>query len=149
MRNLGKEHNNENYKEYSETTPEVNDSMKSKINNGITEKCFIISLLAKHFSLKIIKAVILFIDTYKQDLISVGNKNKRIQNKDKWNHLNHTPIQLLLGANHRLPLFHIDKSSIWIELKKECINKFLIGYMINPKLNINQGFRENINLGFR
>ena len=34
-------------KEYSETTPEINDSIKSKISKGITEYDVIINLLAR------------------------------------------------------------------------------------------------------
>ena len=75
--NLGKEHRNEEDEEYSETTPEVNHSIKSKISEGITEKDVIISLLAKKFSLRVLKSVILSIDTYKQDLIEVGNDNQK------------------------------------------------------------------------
>ena len=73
MRNLGEEHENEEDEEFSETTPELNDSIKSKISEGLTEKYAIISLLAKNFSLKLIKAVILSIEKYEQDLIAVGN----------------------------------------------------------------------------
>ena len=54
-------------------------------------------------------------------------------------------MQSLLGTNHRQPLFHMAKSYIWIEETKELINKFSIGYMINPKLNINKAFREQVN----
>ena len=68
VRNLGKEHENEEDEEYSETTPKINDSIKSKISKGITEEDFIISMLAKHLSLKLIIAVILSLDTYKQEM---------------------------------------------------------------------------------
>ena len=37
------------------------------------------------------------------------------------------------------------KSFIWIEETKELINGFYIGYMINPKLNINKSFRKQVN----
>ena len=73
VRNLSKEHENEVYEEYSENNPEINDSIKSKVSKGITEEYFRISLLAKKFSLKVIKTVILSIDTYEQDMIEVGN----------------------------------------------------------------------------
>ena len=56
--------------------------------------------------------------------------------KDKWNHCNHMPMLPLLGENRLLPLFHMAKSFIWLEEKKERINKFPIGYMINLTLNI-------------
>ena len=34
------------------------------------------------------------------------------------------------------------KSFIWIEETRKDINEFSIGYMINPKLNINKAFIE-------
>ena len=51
----------------------------------------------------------------------------------------------LLRVNHRLPIFHMAKLFIWLEEKKERINKFSIGYMINLKLNINKAFIEKVN----
>ena len=54
------------------------------------------------------------------------------------------PMQSLLGDNHRLPLFHMAKSSIWLEETKEPISEFLIGYIINSSLNINKAFREQV-----
>ena len=104
-----------------------------------------ISLLTKTFSLKVTKAVILSIDTYEQDMIEVGNENKKIYKKDRWDHCNHILMQSLLGNNHRLPLFHISKSFIWLEESKERINEFFIGYMINPTFNIKRSFREQVN----
>ena len=77
MRNLGEEYENGEDEEFSENTPEINDGIKSKISKIITEEDVIISLLAKNFSLKVIKAVILSIDTYKQDMLSVGNEKKK------------------------------------------------------------------------
>ena len=56
------------------------------------------------------------------------------------------PILSLLGDNHRLPLIHMATRDIWLEETKERINKFSIGYMINPKLNINKTFREQVYL---
>ena len=50
----------------------------------------------------------------------------------------------LLRANNRTPLFHMSKSFIWIEETKGRIDEFSIGYMINPKLNINKAFREEV-----
>ena len=50
----------------------------------------------------------------------------------------------LLGVNIQLLLFHMAKSFIWLEETKELINNFPIGYMIDPKLNINKSFREKV-----
>ena len=46
----------------------------------------------------------------------------------------------LLGANHCLPLFHMAKGSIWLNETKKDINEFIIGYMINPGLDVNKAF---------
>ena len=54
------------------------------------------------------------------------------------------PIISLLGGNHCLPLFNMAKSFIWIEETKHCFNEILIGYMINPNLNIKSSFREKV-----
>ena len=78
-------------------------------------------------------------------MIEGGNENKKVLKKYRWNHFDHIPIQSLLGPNHRLPLFHMTKRFIWLEETKERINKFSIGYMINPTLDINKSFREQVN----
>ena len=54
-------------------------------------------------------------------------------------------MQSLLGDHHRLPLFNMAKGFICLEETKERIKTFLIGYMINPALNINKAFREQVN----
>ena len=53
-------------------------------------------------------------------------------------------ILSLLGGNHRLPLFYMDKRFIWINETKQRIIEFTIGYMINPGLNVNKAFREKV-----
>ena len=50
----------------------------------------------------------------------------------------------MLGANDCLPLFHMDIHFIWSNKEKKGINEFKIGYMINPNLNINKVFREQV-----
>ena len=50
----------------------------------------------------------------------------------------------LLGANHRLPLFHMDKFFILLNETKTFINKFTIEYMINRNLNVDKTFREQV-----
>ena len=54
-------------------------------------------------------------------------------------------MQSLLGAYNRLPLLHMAKIYIWFEETKERINEFLIRYMINPTLNINKSFKDQVN----
>ena len=36
------------------------------------------------------------------------------------------------------------KSYIWLEETKERVNEFSIGYMINPNLNINKVFKQQV-----
>ena len=38
----------------------------------------------------------------------------------------------------------MDKSYIWTEETKECINEFSMGYIINPNFNINKSFKEKV-----
>ena len=59
---MGDKHKNEEDEEYIETPPEENDIIKSKISEGITEEDVRISLSAKFFSRKVIKAVLFTID---------------------------------------------------------------------------------------
>ena len=76
-------------------------------------------------------------------MIAVGNKNKNVKNKDRWNYCHHMTMLLLFWDNHRLPLLHMAERFIWIEEKGECINEFEIGYMINPRFCVNKAFKEN------
>ena len=75
-------------------------------------------------------------------MTEVGNKNK-IKNKYRWNYCHHIPMLSLLGANHRLPLFHMAKRCILINEKKRS-NSFMIGYMISPGLNVIKSFKEQV-----
>ena len=71
-------------------------------------------------------------------------ENKKNIVKDKWNYCHRIPMLSLLGANHRLPIFHMVKHFIWINETKQRMNEFTIGYMINPGLNVNKFFREQV-----
>ena len=54
------------------------------------------------------------------------------------------PMLSLLGGNHCLPLSHMAKRFIWFNETKKRINEFMIGYIINPGLNVNKTFREQV-----
>ena len=54
------------------------------------------------------------------------------------------PMFSLLGANHCLPLFHMDKMFIWINGEIKPINEFTLGYMIIPGLIFNKSFRKQV-----
>ena len=73
MRNLAKEHENEEDEEFKEDTSEINDTNESNIIKLKIEVDVISSLLAKTLSIKVIQAVIVSIDTYEEDIISVVN----------------------------------------------------------------------------
>ena len=79
MRNLAEEYVNEEDEEFKDDTSEINDTNKSKISKGKTEEYVIRSLLAKTILLKLTQAVIFFIFIYKQDMIAVGEENKKIK----------------------------------------------------------------------
>ena len=49
-----------------------------------------------------------------------------------------------MGADNCLPLFHMTKHFIWLNEAKILINESTIGYMINPGLNVNKSFREQV-----
>ena len=55
----------------------INDTKESKISRDKKEEALINRLLVKHFSLKVIQAVIFSLNTYEQDMIAVGNENKK------------------------------------------------------------------------
>ena len=118
--------------------------MSKKISKDKTKEALITSLLAKTISLKVTQVVIFSTNTCKQDMISFGNDDKNNNNKDRWNYCHHMTVLSLLGANYRLPLFHMAKLFIWLTETKQRINDFTIGYMINPTLNVNKDFREKV-----
>ena len=77
-------------------------------------------------------------------MIAVGNEKKTINDKDGWNYCHHMPMLSLLGWDHHLPLLHMAKRFIWLNETKKLINEFLIGYIINPDLNDNKPFRDQV-----
>ena len=54
-------------------------------------------------------------------MIAVGNENKKINNKDRCSYCYHCTMLSLLGVNHRLPLFHMDKPFIWLNEAKNIL----------------------------
>ena len=95
-------------------------------------------LLAKKISLKVIQTIM------EQDITAVGNKNKKIKNKDRWNCFHHKPMLPLLEDNHRLPLLKMAKHFIWIEETGKHINELEIEYMINTSFHVNKSFINQV-----
>ena len=60
--------------------------------------------------------------------------------------MNILDMQYMLGTNCRMTLLYMSKSYIWIEETNQRINEFSIGYMMNPTLNRNRSFRDQVKL---
>ena len=77
--------------------------------------------------MKIIDLILSIIVQYEKEILSVDYINQKIETKDKWNQINVLDMQSMLVHNCRMPLLHMSKSYIWIEVKNQCINEFLLG----------------------
>ena len=84
------------------------------------------------------------IENHEKEILAVGYENKTILSKDKWNQLNLLDMQSLIWNNFCRPLLHQSKIYIWIEETNQRINEFSIGYMMNPNLNKNKAFKEQV-----
>ena len=58
--------------------------------------------------------------------------------------MNILDLQSMLGTNCRMPLLHMSKSYIWLEETNQRINEFSVGYMMNPTLNRNIAFKDQV-----
>ena len=58
--------------------------------------------------------------------------------------INVIPLFPLIGVNHRQSIIHKSKITVYLYTTDEQINKFAIGYMINPSLHVNRVFREEV-----
>ena len=84
------------------------------------------------------------IEQHEKDILAVGYINKTIETKDKSNQMNISDMQSMLGTNCCMPLLHMSKRYIWIEETNKLINEFSIGYMMNPTLNRNRAFKDQV-----
>ena len=50
----------------------------------------------------------------------------------------------LVGVNYHQPILNMSKRMVHCYSTYESINRFEIGYMINPSLNCNNVFREQV-----
>ena len=60
--------------------------------------------------------------------------DKKIEAKQKWNQINLISMEYVLGCNCRIPLLHMSKRKVYIEITNERINEFSFAYMCNPHL---------------
>ena len=75
-------------------------------------------------------------------MIELGRKTN--PGKDKWETLDVITLVPLVGVNHRQPIINIPKRMVYWYSTDESINPFAICYMINPSLNCNRLFREQV-----
>ena len=100
----------------------------------------------KNYNHKVINAVVLSILTYEHDMSKNEKENIKIKPKHLFHDINLISMLSFLGANNRLPLFHMTKSLVYIQEIDQHINQFSIGYMINPRLNTNGIFKDQVNI---
>ena len=55
-------------------------------------------------------------------------------------------MESVLGVNCRIPLLHMSKRKVYIEIKNERINEFSFAYMCNPTLFRHKVFKEQVKL---
>ena len=53
-------------------------------------------------------------------------------------------MEYVLGANCRIPLMHMSNIKIYIEETNQHINDFSFAYMLNPHLNMNKAFKDQV-----
>ena len=81
---------------------------------------------------------------YEKNLYVEDFINNKIDSKDKWNHIHILSMVGVLGANCRMPLIHMSNRNIYIEEKNKRINDFSFAYMLNPHLNTNKSFKDQV-----
>ena len=64
----------------------------------------------------------------------------------KWNQIHLISMESVLGSNCRIPLLHMSKRKVFIEVTNERINEFSFAYMCNPHLHINKMFTEQVKI---
>ena len=53
-------------------------------------------------------------------------------------------MESVLGANCRIPLIYMSNRKIYIEETNQLINEFSFAYMLNPHLNKNKAFKDQV-----
>ena len=74
----------------------------------------------------------------------IGKSKLKLLGKDKCKTLAVIPLMTLVGIYHRQHILHMSKIMIHFYSTDENINQFAIGYMINPSLNCNKLFRQQV-----
>ena len=74
----------------------------------------------------------------------IGKGKEKILVKDKWETFNVIPLIPLVVVHHRQPILNISKIMVHCYSTDKIINQFAIGYMINPSLNHDKVFIEQV-----
>ena len=74
---------------------------------------------------------------------------QKIETKDKWNQIHFLSMESVLGDNFHILLIHMSNRKNWIEETNQRINDFSFAYMLNPTLNKNKAFKEQVKSCFR
>ena len=69
---------------------------------------------------------------------------RKIPRKDKWGYCDDIPLLPLLGSGHHLPLFLMSKQMFILIVQKNVLIKFTIKCMVNPTLNVDKVFIEQV-----
>ena len=71
-------------------------------------------------------------------------KEKQFQQNIKLELPHIIPLMPIVEGNHRLPMLHLSKIIVHINITEKIIHQFEIGYMIKPPLHISKIFREQV-----
>ena len=72
--------------------------------------------------------------------------NRKIEAKKKRNQLYLFSMESVSGCNCRIPLLHMSKRKVYIEITNERINEFSFAYMCNPHLYRQKVFTEQVKI---
>ena len=94
--------------------------------------------MSMNFQLKVIHYVIGDIND------RIEKRYQKIEGKYIWETIDVIPLFPLVGLNHHQTILHMSRIMVYIYTTDEQINQFPIGCMINPSLQINNLFREQV-----
>ena len=108
------------------------------------ETFFSYMTILKRFTIKTIDLILSNIVIYENNISAEDFINKKIETKDKWNQINVLSMESVLGANCSMQLVHMSNRKSWIEETNQLINEFSFAYMLNPHLNTNRAFKDQV-----
>ena len=84
---------------------------------------------------------------YEKNISAEDFINIKIKTKDEWNQNHLLSMESMLGANCRISLIHMSNRNIWIEETNQRMNEFSFAYMLNPHLNMNKAYKDQVKTG--